>query len=174
MDSRPLQRVLELPTQLVPQPKEKDALMEALDDIDDNGWDDDDGNVIFDGLGPTTNVIDVQSLSTAPVADLSTVKIDVSTPTNGGAMETDVKLLDTPSDVDTPNLTLETLTTPVVADKPSDTGLEDGMVDLDERIQTLMTLVMTMILTLMTRIDGEALREHSSILRVSIQNKTPE
>lgn len=105
--------------------------MEALDDIDDDGWDDDDAEVIFDGLGPTTNVIDVPSLSTAPVADLSTVKIDLSTPTNGGVLDTDVKLLDTPSDVDTPNVTLETSTTPVVTDIPSDTGLEDDMVDLD-------------------------------------------
>ena len=114
-----------------PQPKEKDALMEALDDIDEDGWDDDDGEVIFNDLGPTTNAIDVPSLSAAPVADLSTVTIDVSTPTKGGAMETDMKLLDTPSDVNTPNLILETSTTPVVTDIPTDTGLVDDMVDLD-------------------------------------------
>ena len=114
-----------------PQPKEKDALMEALDDIDEDGWDDDDGEVIFNDLGPTTNAIDVPSLSTAPVADLSTVTIDVSTPTKGGAMETDMKLLDTPSDVNTPKLILETSTTPVVTDISPDTGLVDDMVDSD-------------------------------------------
>ena len=105
--------------------------MEALDDINEDGWDDDDGEVIFfDDLGPTTNAIDVPSLSTAPVAVLSTVTIDVST-------ETDVKLFDTPLGVNTPNLTLDTFnhtkvtTTPVVTDIPADTGLEDNMVDLD-------------------------------------------
>ena len=104
--------------------------MEALDDINEDGWDDDDGEVIFDDLGPTTNAIDVPSLSTAPVAVLSTVTIDVST-------ETDVKLFDTPLGVNTPNLTLDTFnhtkvtTTPVVTDIPADTGLEDDMVDLD-------------------------------------------
>ena len=113
--------------------------MEALDDddINEDGWDDDDGEVIFDDLGPTNNAIDGPSLSTAPVADLSTVTIDVSTSTKGGAMETDVKLFDTPLGVNPPNTTLDTFnhtkvtTTPVVTDIPADTGLEDNMVDLD-------------------------------------------
>jgi hypothetical protein len=61
------------------------------------------------------------------------VTIDVSTSTKGGAMETDVKLFDTPLGVNTPNLTLDTfnhnkvMTTPVVTDIPADTGLEEDI-----------------------------------------------
>ncbi|KAL3761589.1 hypothetical protein ACHAWU_000076 [Discostella pseudostelligera] len=64
-------RPLEIP--VTPQPKEKDALMEALMDLEDDGLDDE-GEVLFDG-GDSDGVVEVAAVT--DVSDVPTTILDM-------------------------------------------------------------------------------------------------
>lgn len=121
-----------------PQPKERDSLMEALMDLDDDGFDDDEGEVVFesgDDVSPVedASILDVPSLPVEPdaAAEANIVKNIPQSDGAAGAPLVPTTDQDAAANTDTKEVTPETKTldvpTEVINIAQEDPELDAGL-----------------------------------------------